>query len=30
MYYGESKEIGTTLVNNSPNVIDFKVRFKNG
>lgn len=30
MYYGESKEIGTTLVNNSPDPIEFKVRFKNG
>ena len=30
MYYGESKSIGTTLVNNSPDPIEFKVRFKNG
>ena len=30
MYYGESKEIETNLVNNSPNDLEFKVSFKNG
>jgi len=30
MYYGESKEIETNLVNNSPDDLEFKISFKNG